>query len=1762
MPTIKHKIGDTEVEYESPEENPWIPVEDDNKNPWLSADNTPKDDRGYLRKGWDFLNTPLTTYLSPEARQTTREFLAYGPLKRPLMSSLGLNEKAQEGVEQGTENLAEGLITPLSIGTMGAGGLITKLPALAKGLISGGFAGSSLWNAYEQGKTALTTEDPEEQARSIVETGGNLAFSALGAHGVREAFRSKPTSVISDIRNGDGRLLENAKASEHELPPFQQPITTPYEAPWEPLELNDAKGPVGLLGDGNKGVFNRPDVPYKYNVKRPTQGNIPTIDVDSKVTPVEDVKLSPESSNPPVSGEPLIKPFTKSEDTSNLRQLPTKYQEQFPKQSMYGVEGAPENVSKNLEGLESSKRGWEEIPEQTQLNKDNGSEKITTSGMVQEPSPIIPVGKYSSLPLRSGSELHSGLSALPEAMEHVKNTYEDIKKNFGDFVPTFMKELGSSPKPFGITPDKDGRIGVQSLEARMNGRISMPEKEMLESVGFNKWMKENSSGGKVDINNALQYLQENAPKVEVRKLEANGTETSDIERQFAELQHTYYDSIRAEEMSKFNRSVREAQGNYDKLKENLLREGFNEKMTDGLVKYQQNKNFLESYEGRIQKTQKNESATARYTMVNPKPLDQMPGAVDLLVRIPEKVEQVNESNKGINWKGDRVTNSKFTSQHYPTEGKNLIAHVRGYMETLPSGEKVFHVFEVQSDWAQHVREVNESQYKNHPENKNLVDKLQDPTLAYYEHLALKAAIKHAIDNGASKIAISDANTAMLSEMHDQAAIIGKVVKRLPIEPNIDNAEWTAKVAELKKQYPEPRYRIRPNWVNSETANVSIIDNEAYDINQEKGMRLHYDESLPNITRKLTGSEPSKVDFGEHQNVREAYRDNGLGGRIMIDDKTPNLRDNLILKDPSTGKPQTNIKANLFSLDKLTSRVSELKEPFSTYSTLYSGIPLDAFGKAIKNTLNDLISKGNKEKAKQMMEDMGTFAVNKVRDVVHATKALGPEGEVAGEAIRKYFLHQREYRGPFVNGYLDAMKLGGKLNKTDQVKLNRWAWEEDNGVKHTYNLSTQQKAQLDALRKINLDVHKEQRQLGIKINGRDPLDSPTYWQGITDTGVLNIITKKPSSPEALKLKDEWVKHTTEKAARMGKSYTPEQARTDLKNYINALGKPTWTSDEFNAVRKAAGYGIPWSWQEKNLPRMFEKYGNKVATDFAFFKSIQNDPLVRGILNEPDQFGHREQNAKVLPNGKPIEAIDATDPVKDFNMFRNKVYSTTDVNSEALGQLLRSGIVGLSTGVGNYAQNLPKAMPYMTSFKDLGLYIKAHSEIVNGLKEAYKQGVARINPAEIANPNLGYNMFADAIRGISNLSYRAQLGAKIENSTRAIDFNLGKLLTTAHMGNAFSKGGKADIMMLDDLVKTAGVEDWRKFKNQMPNLPQEWLNKMAASFTEKVQQTYDLRDNPAWTLKSKMAPFMSLSRWAFGASNHIYRDVVEPMYKGNYIPALGYLTMSGIVGGTALPMLNQLLSGRKARDPSIKEALQEENPKEIALAFANALHLASFGGIVGVMIKSGIEISQGRSPRGFTFPVVDFIANTLVERTRQAAEAIENGEPRGKVIADYLVKAIEDNVQTLRIAANQTINKADIEHSNKVRDLQTFRRLEGEPEIKTPSLNPFLGGTTKEFKRTTDVNQIAPLGIKAIQHQMDIHQGDPLKMVSGIQGLKSNPITWMPSAQRSPLEFTKYVDFVRKSQGEKAASKLINQYATTLAINKAKSQMIPSMGQRSQ
>lgn len=311
-----------------------------------------------------------------------------------------------------------------------------------------------------------------------------------------------------------------------------------------------------------------------------------------------------------------------------------------------------------------------------------------------------------------------------------------------------------------------------------------------------------------------------------------------------------------------------------------------------------------------------ESATARFSTVNPYPLDILQGkreiapghkvvwSGDLSVNVPrpgqKRLDELNA--KGGNLTDAEVTEmaqlantfakeSPFQSAHYPSgAGVNQLAFVRGAIHeyqpgsTLPDGSKaekvtkLMEVWEVQSDWASsHKRNTDRiladqkqyEQYLQHAKDNNLsyVERMPDevdswkkglesptPLLPHWESLAYKAAVNEALAQGADAIVLSDAESAMMTEGHD------KYSRYLVEGPDVPPGRYANDLTTAQRIAEQVGGTVRG----------PVVD-------QEGGMRAAYDERGPNILKKLTGSAGREVEMGVHENVK---KDRSHGSRTF------------------------------------------------------------------------------------------------------------------------------------------------------------------------------------------------------------------------------------------------------------------------------------------------------------------------------------------------------------------------------------------------------------------------------------------------------------------------------------------------------------------------------------------------------------------------------------------------------------------------------------------------------------------------------------------------------------------------------------------------------------------------------------------------------------------------------------------------------------------------------------------------------------------
>lgn len=509
-------------------------------------------------------------------------------------------------------------------------------------------------------------------------------------------------------------------------------------------------------------------------------------------------------------------------------------------------------------------------------------------------------------------------------------------------------------KEFGFAAGK--RVLGTELMNRLRNLIAPGEFSAYEDAGLREFLSEPRT-----TKDLSEWLQSHAPSVNVQKLmtrELTETEKK-AQSEFAQLGHTFVDKLPDQyRILLRDRASNRIEGPAE-IKRDLISAGFSgERLTKG-VRYLELAKLLDDQRERRIRVE----SPANWQEISPKREGDMPGYVELAVTIPHITEEELMAQGKTPNEAQKLHRKtvKFSSSHrFPP---NTVGWARGYVDKLPSGERVFHVVEIQSDWTKEMRDIRipedvpmglvyEAMMKANKERS-------DPLLQHYERLALKAAIDHARSEGISKVAISDAETAMMTEGHDRINT-WRIRDPRRVDADVPVEGWPL------RQQAEEHLRTNPSFYSRE---AQVVEQRP---TQEKGMRLHYDTTywtlrntkgelvrdavwktraeavanakegqtpvekpgkLNQIAQELTGAKPEKVSFGEHMMAVEKGQFEGTDqftGQVKP-------RKDLIFRNPS-GEPKTDITAHMYD-------ISKAREGFSLFG---SDKPVEARPSEVKN----------------------------------------------------------------------------------------------------------------------------------------------------------------------------------------------------------------------------------------------------------------------------------------------------------------------------------------------------------------------------------------------------------------------------------------------------------------------------------------------------------------------------------------------------------------------------------------------------------------------------------------------------------------------------------------------------------------------------------------------------------------------------------------------------------------------------------------------
>jgi len=768
-----------------------------------------------------------------------------------------------------------------------------------------------------------------------------------------------------------------------------------------------------------------------------------------------------------------------------------------------------------------------------------------------------------------------------------------------------------------------------------------------------------------------------------------------------------------------------------------------------------------------------------------------------------------------------------------------------------------------------------------------------------------------------------------------------------------------------------------------------------------------------------------------------------------------------------------------------------------------------------------------------------------RSMTDDVRAIGGDtAKKVADGSDGYFQDKGFYEGKFANSTAKWFD-GFKIVEGQEENIARYLHERRHALKKTVELTPEEQAIADQWYGHLGIIADEHTAKGMKIltseTLRDLKKNPNYSPDIAAKDVVYELTMNSRSARAKELRQDYVDWLTNE-----KDMPEEQAIEHVTNYIKAIASRKGPSSavEFNAMKKAEGYGLPWSWMEKNAKVLFDRYGRRTARHMAFYDNLQKHEDIRIAMGLRDQDGSLDGSKE------------GVDELAQEHVVRNLVDHIKEVYTEsvrdfpmlnATARLVNNSIMGTGTGLRDILNMPAQASPYL-SMKELGPAFKGAMEVFQHRREAFEAGATSPDYDRLQFGEMAVSAPDSWVTRVDKMSHLARKWSGrqwLENMSRELTYS-------AFREVVLTKVAEGDTSYFTKHNIKPGVE---------MDSP-EFVQRATAALVRKIQGGYDASGLPKIAIDSPVAPFLQIARWSIEKMNRVAKDVVKPAYKDReYGPLLRY-TLGTLLSGVAIEELNELLSNRRGHEANVKESFYSNEAElgDMAAKVVGLFQLGAFGGIFADGMKtvvSGLHGGDITYSNPLSFPAATMASET-VQDISNLAEAIREGEDILDVLPQFMFQLIRRNNQTLRYAIDNTVGASEAERKETNRDLAVFNRIRGERGSSgMGEFNPYLKTNERDFKREKDVGKAAAMLPSLIEAAVKRAGNDPYKLAKEIGNLRKMSYTTMPSPKTDPVSFSSYVLHIKRTRGEAEANRVIADYFRMGAVNKAKASLVPQV-----
>lgn len=899
--------------------------------------------------------------------------------------------------------------------------------------------------------------------------------------------------------------------------------------------------------------------------------------------------------------------------------------------------------------------------------------------------------------------------------------------------------------------------------------------------------------------------------------------------------------------------------------------------------------------------------------------------------------------------------------------------------------------------------------------------------------------------------------------------------------------------------------------------------------------------LPSFSGELRNKEVGRLE--------EWLRENSKNEKV--DEKEWNDRFNRLLELDRQPKDEGKLKAKEGSL---------YEEP---------GNPKYASGSAIDKGPESVDLEARKSEilgAKKIISPLDYKTFGPTRTLLDNVRLNnGTEGNALADSAAKTLEERDSIRAKYVHpidvAYSDT-------SKTDRELLKRVFIAEDReGRSYRDSLKNEEQRHFyDAVRESLKNKQEDQ----IKDNQpvfdyktgeyRLPKVNPNYFPSQVDTAVLKVLQEGNTGSNAFEgLKKDFVDHqisqgnNKEVAEKMFNDFVQGQTPANKLGLKGSGGAENY----FKANRISEGVGLPDSWLSKgDVMKDLNRYFSKAANDRAFYRNIESNPdVAKSIGLTKDAWDKPIESSASSIGGKDVNALLETLKGRKYNEDVSTIKGLNRVATALMLGPLTNAHIAISSlaNIPNYIRAGDALETLKHTFTNFG----EHYE--NTLKTGYaRKDYNGIKEAFDNQNSLGERLGALA-NGINTLSGRGL----VNHVTKGLLQGASEFIVDSNISRA-TKG--------DSQAKNLLKQIDPKFDPIITPTPEQKIQ-LASNLAGMIHGMHDARTLPRWMLHdSAIQPFFSLASWNIAQTNNFMRNVYTPATKGNFEPLL-MATLGASIGGYVLKEIREKLADKKSPIPAFEElsASSKGVSGNIPLVAYNLMAMSSmagYGGILSSLGKVGFDVAYKNMPQGYSFPLNEAVKN-VTTTTIHAAQALMEADSMQEYL-DIGTKASVDlakeNVQLARLVhswvvevpsiAPEAKKAKDVNAAN--RDLRAWKMAEGMPyqSQQVSSSNPYEDMDVKSYKKTDDVEEAAKMLPSLISKAVDKSDGNPEVLKKELEKIKSNSFQTLPNPDEIPVTFMKYVEYLRKTKGDKAANERIQEYFKENFLNKMKASMVPS------